>query len=43
MDITTDIANRTCTFKVAKSDVDYQAKLAEFAETNGKLKDFEIQ
>jgi hypothetical protein len=43
VDIVTDVANRTCTFKVPKSDVDYEASLAKFAKTNGKLKDYEIQ
>ena len=42
-EIVTDVANRTCTFKVTKPDVDYKAKLAEFAKTNGKLKDYAIQ
>ena len=42
-DIVTDVASQTCTFKVAKSDVDYEAKLAEFAKTNQHLKDYVIQ
>jgi hypothetical protein len=41
-EIETDIANRKCTFKLANPDVDYQAKLSEFAETNRHLADFEI-
>ena len=43
VDIVTDVDNRICTFKVTKPDVDYKASLAEFAKTNGKLKDYEIQ
>ena len=39
----TDVANRTCTFKMTKSDVDYKAKLAEFVKTNDELTDYEIQ
>ena len=42
-DIVTDVANRTCTFKVTKPDVDYKASLVEFAKTNDKLTDYEIQ
>jgi len=42
-DIVTDVANRTCTFKVTKPDVDFEARLAEFAKTNEKLKGYEIQ
>lgn len=41
--IVTDIANRTCTFQVTKPDVDYEARLAEFAKTNAKLKHYKIQ
>ncbi len=39
----TDVENLTCTFKVTKPDVDYEARLAGFAKTNDKLKDYEIQ
>jgi len=42
-DIQTDVGNRTCTFKVTSSDVDYQSKLAEFAETYTHLAGYEIQ
>jgi copper chaperone CopZ len=41
-DIETDIANRTCSFKLTKPGVDYKAKLAEFAKTNSKLAGYEI-
>ena len=41
-DIQTDIPGRSCRFKV-KPDVDYQAKLDEFAKSNDKLAGFEIQ
>ncbi|NQU20800.1 MAG: hypothetical protein HQ567_05915 [Candidatus Nealsonbacteria bacterium] len=41
-DFEADLSDRTCTFKV-KPDVDYKTKLAEFAETNPKLADYEIQ
>ena len=33
---------RICTFEV-KPDIDYKTKLAEFAKTNAKLADYEIQ
>jgi hypothetical protein len=41
-DIETDIANRTCSFKLTKPGVDYKARLAEFAKTNSKLAGYEI-
>ena len=41
--IETDVKNRVCKFKVTKPDVDYQAKLAEFAKTNTLLVGYEIQ
>ena len=43
VDIETDTSNRICVFKLTKPDVDYQAKLAEFAETNKHLAGYEIQ
>ena len=43
VDIETDTANRICVFKVTEPDVDYQSKLAEFAETNKHLAGYEIQ
>jgi hypothetical protein len=42
-DIVTDVANRSCTFKVTKPGVDFESNLAEFAKTNAHLKDYEIQ
>lgn len=41
--IETDTAKRICVFKVTEPDVDYQSKLAEFAETNKHLAGYEIQ
>jgi hypothetical protein len=42
-DIETDPTNLVCSFKVTNPDVDYESKLAEFAETNEHLADYEIQ
>ena len=42
-DIQTDPAKQVCTFKVTKPDVDYRAKLAEFAANNSHLAGYEIQ
>lgn len=42
-DIETDYKERICKFRLTKPDVDYQTKLAEFAETNEHLKDYTIQ
>ena len=42
-DIKTDTQNRVCSFKLTDPDVDYEAKLAEFAKTNDKLAEYEIQ
>lgn len=42
IEIVTDVPGRTCTFKV-KPDVDYDTRLTEFAGTNDKLADYEIQ
>ncbi len=42
-DFVADVASQTCTFTVTKPDVDYEARLAEFAKTNEYLKDYEIQ
>jgi hypothetical protein len=42
-EIQTDTSNRTCTFQVTDPDLDYQAKLAELAETNSHLAGYEIQ
>ena len=42
-DIETDAANRVCSFKVTKVDVDYQGQLAEFAKTNSHLAEYTIQ
>jgi hypothetical protein len=41
-EIETDIANRTCSFKLTKPDVDYKAKLEEFAKTNTHIAGYEI-
>ncbi|MBX3417927.1 MAG: hypothetical protein KF851_10015 [Pirellulaceae bacterium] len=41
--IKTDRATRTASFTLTKPDVDYKAKLEEFAKTNSKIKGFEIQ
>jgi hypothetical protein len=41
-EIETDIANRTCSFKLTKPDVDYKAKLAEFAKTNTHIAGYEL-
>ena len=43
VDIETDIPNRACVFKLTDPNVDYQAKLAELAETNKHLAGYEIQ
>lgn len=42
-DIQTDIDGRTCSFKLTKPDVDYKAKLEEFAKSNSHLAGYEIQ
>ncbi|MCA9249042.1 MAG: hypothetical protein KDA42_18095 [Planctomycetales bacterium] len=42
-DISTDVPNRLCTFKLTKPEVDYQSQLAEFAKTNDHLAGYEIQ
>ena len=42
-DITPDTKALTCSFKVPKSNTDYEAKLAEFAKTNDHLEGFKIQ
>jgi hypothetical protein len=41
--IETDTANRVASFTLTKPDVDYKAKLEEYAKTNTHLKDYEIQ
>jgi hypothetical protein len=42
-DIETDPVNHVCSFKLTKPDIDYKAKLAEFAKANPELADYEIQ
>jgi hypothetical protein len=42
-DIQTDTTNFVCTFKVTNPDVDYESKLAEFAQTNSHLAGYTIQ
>ena len=42
-DIETDAKNRVCTFKLTSPGVEYQPKLAEFAESNPDLADYQIQ
>lgn len=42
VEINTDTANTTCSFKVTKPDVDYKSKLEEFAKTNSHLKGYTI-
>ena len=42
-EIETDIANRVCSFKLTKPDVDFKAKLVEFAKTNQHLAGYVIQ
>jgi copper chaperone CopZ len=41
--IKTDRETQTASFTLTNPDVDYKAKLEEFAKTNSKLKGFEIQ
>jgi hypothetical protein len=41
-DIETDVPNRTCSFKLTNPDVDYKAKLKEFAQTNTHIAGYEI-
>ena len=43
VDIQTDAANRLCSFKVTKPDLDYQSALDELAKTTHELVDYEIQ
>jgi hypothetical protein len=43
VEIETDVANRICTFKVEKSNAEYETTLAEFAKTNPHLAGYEIQ
>jgi hypothetical protein len=43
IDIETDVDGRLCTFKVTEPDIDYKSKLEEYARTNDKLADYEIQ
>jgi hypothetical protein len=42
-DIETDSSNRVCSFKVPKSNTDYAAQLAKFAETNSHLAGYTIK
>lgn len=42
-DIETDFKNRICKFRLTDPDVEYEAKLAEFAETNEHLEGYTIQ
>jgi hypothetical protein len=42
-DIETDTNARTCTFKVTDPNVDYEAELAKYAETNTHLADYTIE
>ena len=42
-DIETDIDARRCTFKVTDPNVDYEAELAKYAETNTHLADYTIE
>jgi hypothetical protein len=42
-DIQTDPANRVCSFHVTKPELDYEAKLAELAQTNEHLAGYVIQ
>lgn len=43
VDIETDVPGRLCSFKLTKPDVDYKSKLEEFAKTNSKLANYEVQ
>jgi hypothetical protein len=43
VDIQTDTTKQVCSFKLTNPDVDYKAKLAEFAETNSHLAGYTIQ
>jgi hypothetical protein len=40
--IETDIPGRTCSFKLTKPDVDYQAILEELAKSNSHIAGYEI-
>ena len=42
-EIQTDTSNRVCSFRIENPDGDYLDKLAEFAETNTHLAEYEIQ
>lgn len=42
VDIETDVAKRTCSFKVTDPTVNYQSTLAELAETNTHLAGYKI-
>jgi hypothetical protein len=41
-DVRTDLGSRTCQFKLAKSDLDLEAKLTELAKGNEHFVGFEI-
>lgn len=41
-DIKTDTAKQVCSFVVTKPDLDYKAKLDEFAKTNSHLEDYSV-
>jgi len=41
-DIKTDTAKQVCSFVVTNPDLDYKAKLDEFAKTNSHLEDYSV-
>ncbi len=41
-DIKTDTAKQLCSFVVTNPDLDYKAKLDEFAKTNSHLEDYSV-
>ena len=41
-DIQTDTSKQICTFRLTKPEVDYKAKLEEFAKTNSHIEDYTI-
>ncbi|GAB5401922.1 MAG: hypothetical protein Aurels2KO_01530 [Aureliella sp.] len=42
-DIETDPGALVCSFKISDPDVDYEAELAKYAETNSHLADYTIE
>ncbi len=41
-DLEFDVAKQTCSFKVTDPDLDFEARLAEFATTNSKIEGYKV-